>query len=116
MLQQLESLSTRFIFFPVFLSFGGLCVAMQTVAVTAASGLKTGSYLPAKITQAAISLICSYFTSVILFPGEKKPSGLLIFFSILIVTAYGIYAGNSGKKPLENLRRIVYNDPTLHTR
>lgn len=55
----------RFILCACFLSFGGLCVAMQTISVTRKSAV--GYYFPGKIIQTFISLILSSVLQLFLF-------------------------------------------------
>lgn len=56
----------RFVMSAVFLSFGGLCVYLQTASVT--SGLGTGYYFPGKLLQACISFFICYVLQYLLFP------------------------------------------------
>ena len=56
-LMEIESIQLRFVLFSVFLGFGGICVAMQTHAVT--EGMDASLYLPGKILQALFSAILS---------------------------------------------------------
>ena len=58
-LTQIENLSCRFMAASVFLSFGGICVWMQTVSVCRKLNMKR--YLPIKLLQACISLTLSLF-------------------------------------------------------
>ncbi len=56
-LTEIEPLGLRLLLGSLFLSFGGLCVTLQTASV--AGSVDTGLYLPGKITQAAVStLLC----------------------------------------------------------
>lgn len=55
MLAQIGDMQTRFILCSVFLSFGGLCVTMQTYSVT--EGIDASLYLPGKIKQAVVSAL-----------------------------------------------------------
>ena len=55
----------RFVVCCGILSFGGLCVFMQTMSVTGKLGL--GMYLPGKLIQACISLILGYTFQIFLF-------------------------------------------------
>lgn len=56
-LQSVENLSVRFVLCSVMLSFGGLCVAMQTASVI--GELSFQAYLLGKLTQTIISLLLS---------------------------------------------------------
>lgn len=60
----------RFILCSGMLAFGGLCVTMQTVSVTAELGL--GQYIPGKFTQALISMILSIAVQKLLFPAGDQ--------------------------------------------
>jgi sporulation integral membrane protein YlbJ len=65
-LSQVESISSRFLLFSVFLSFGGLCVALQTHAVLWGSDLVLRPYLLGKVVQGAVScLICALVIPVL---------------------------------------------------
>ncbi len=59
----------RFVFASCFLSLGGICVAMQTVAVTKQTG--RGFYFPGKLLQCAISFILSVICQYVLFPANQ---------------------------------------------
>ena len=60
----------RFILCSGMLAFGGLCVTMQTISVTAELGL--GQYIPGKFTQALISMILSIAVQKLLFPAGDQ--------------------------------------------
>ena len=66
----------------VFLSFGGVCVFLQTVSVT--PGLGTGMYFPGKILQALISLGISAIIQPLLFPGTSTLSATLSVILLLL--------------------------------
>ena len=55
----------RFLAASTLLSFGGICVLMQTRAVTGSLGIK--SYLKGKLLQALISLILSFALGAFIF-------------------------------------------------
>lgn len=57
-LSEVQDISLRFVLCSLFLSFGGLCVTMQTASVI--GDLPLRSYLLGKVTQTAISLILSF--------------------------------------------------------
>lgn len=69
-LMSIESEGLKFILSSCFLSFGGLCVIMQTSAVTKELGIR--SYITGKIMQCSISLILSTLSQWILFPPQSK--------------------------------------------
>lgn len=69
----------RFLLAVLFLNFGGICVGMQTVSVTAALG--TGWYFPGKLLQTGIGLLLCGVIIPGLYPGCSIP--FLIPFSLL---------------------------------
>ena len=60
----------RFIACACLLSFGGLCVGMQTISVTKRLG--TGMYFPGKLLQCIISCCLSLCLQGFLFPQETQ--------------------------------------------
>ena len=85
-LSAIDSEATRFLLCSCMLSFGGLCVWMQTISVT--GNLHTGLYLPGKILQTALSGLLSMVIAPILFPGEAsiRPTVITLFFSLIGIT------------------------------
>ena len=67
-LNMMDCEGMRLILASVFLGFGGICVAMQTVSVTARAGLDTGLYFPGKILQAVISALLACPAALLLYP------------------------------------------------
>ena len=72
------------------LSFGGLCIFLQTASVTGDLGL--GDYFPGKILQSMISIVLSTFAQYILFDVQNRMSlifvvipALLTIFSVTII-------------------------------
>lgn len=65
MLNKLQTQGAIFIIAGSMLSFGGLCVLLQTVSVTKTIGL--GMYFPGKLLQTCITLLLSYFIQPFLF-------------------------------------------------
>ena len=113
-LQEIQSIASRFVIFSVFLSFGGLCVTMQTAGVIdTVGGILTG-YLPAKITQAAINLIISSLLMMAIFPNEPRIRPSFLFAAGIIIIAYRLTVNQ--KNILENCKAMMYNGITLHTR
>lgn len=82
-LPQLHFDGLRFIFYSVFLAFGGLCVAMQTGSVTGSLGY--GMYFQGKFLQSGISFLMAALYQQAAFPyGTAVQIHPLIY---LIVTA-----------------------------
>ena len=69
-LNEISKEGLRFIICCGILSFGGLCVMMQTVSVTGKLGL--GMYLPGKLLQTGIALVMGYaFQHPLFHPSER---------------------------------------------
>ena len=83
-LSSVENTELRFLICAAMLSFGGLCVTMQTVSVT--QGLRLRFYFPGKFLQTAVSV----FLSWVILPKASIcpiiPAAALIF--ILFFGAY----------------------------
>lgn len=65
-LSYLGNEAVRFLFATFFLTFGGLCVAMQTAAIVGDLSMKT--YCRGKAVQVCISLLLASFAQSLLFP------------------------------------------------
>lgn len=91
-LLSVHSIGLRFILASAFLSFGGICVHIQTFSVT--NGLQKHIYITAKILQAAISTLISAILQLIIFPYKLRflPStshiSTILFISLLIALAF----------------------------
>lgn len=84
-LLSIHSVALRFLFFSVFLSFGSLCVTMQTLAI---SGVDIRLYLSEKLLQTLLSMLLSTIFSFFLF--TDLPSAVYISVA-LCVTIVGIF-------------------------
>lgn len=76
-LEELPSEGLRFLLCGCMLSFGGLCVGMQTVSVTYPIG--TGLYFPGKLLQLLFTFFGCGITQAVLFPTSEKtniPAGI----------------------------------------
>lgn len=85
-LLSVENPGLRFVLCSLFLGFGGLCVLMQTVSVTAKPGL--GSYIPGKLLQSCISFLLSALAQLLLFPEGSRwriPTGILSAVSAFLL-------------------------------
>ena len=85
-LQSIHQESVRFVVCAGFLSFGGLCVAMQTISVTGQLG--TGMYFPGKLLQCAISFLLAGIAQHLLYRQANNlllPCGLLCCLVLYIV-------------------------------
>ncbi len=107
MLHKLPQEGLRFIFASFMLSFGGLCVMMQTRSVTLELGF--GCYFPGKALQTLITTTLSVILQPVIFSEENvfqipmAAYGMLIIFTIII-----IYLVKT-KKVVAFGRRMLYN-------
>lgn len=72
----------RFILCAMMLSFGGICIILQTYSVTTQTGL--GMYLPGKALQTWISFLLSLPAIVFLYPGQMKLDTILCLLALPI--------------------------------
>ena len=81
-INQIPSESLQFLICSGILSFGGICVSMQTLSVTEDLSLRL--YFPGKILQAAISMFICWllFPSALIIPTVLIPVILLCIFSL----------------------------------
>lgn len=93
----------RFVFSSLFLSFGGLCVGMQTIAAT--GDLGTGWYFPGKILQTVFSLTLSAVTAQYLFGNETMSILFICAAFAMMVIIFTI-----SKKTVAFLDNRVYNN------
>ena len=70
-LQNISSDAVRFLVAGLFLSFGGICVMLQTASVTGILGM--GMYWKGKAIQSLVTAILCLFLSPALFPGQDHP-------------------------------------------
>ena len=82
-----ESEGLRFILCAGFLAFGGLCITMQTLSVTAPVGM--GMYLPGKLLQLLISLLLAAVYQQFFFSGDANCHVNPVFY-LLLVTIGGV--------------------------
>lgn len=109
-LKEIPLPGTRFILSSCMVSFGGLCVLMQTVSVTEHIGL--GQYIPGKLFQFAVSFLASTAIQPLLYPSTMRCSvnpwllcGAVIY---LILTTTFIFARKS-KKVVAFHNKMLYN-------
>ena len=100
-LSQMSSHTSRFILSSAFLSFGGLCVLLQTVSVTVELGL--GLYTPGKLMQTSLSILlsivfCAFFFhefTIAWLPVSCACIVLIIYFHRYSEKRYGNPAENT---------------------
>lgn len=82
-LSAVENSGLRFLICASLLSFGGLCVTLQTRSV--ASVVNQRKYLPRKCVQALFSFIVAYIIQHFFFPAEEKAPLPWLFTAALMV-------------------------------
>lgn len=94
LLPLIRPMPLRFILCSGMLSFGGICVTLQTAS--AASKLGLGLYLPGKILQLSISILLSAILQIFLFPDPISPIiPAVLAFIILGIVYFTILRKNS---------------------
>lgn len=89
-LSQVTTQGLRFVVASTMLSFGGICVLLQTASVTGKLGI--GQYLTGKVLQTAFSLILSVIMQNFLFSSADKLYIPVIWMLILIIFCIVIVA------------------------
>lgn len=95
-LPQIGCIGLRMSVFALLMSFGGLCVAMQTASVC--EGLGMGLYLPGKVCQSAVSLLLSIPAQLLLPSEERWACGAVpMVVCCTICVGYRFFAGKIQK-------------------
>lgn len=98
----------RFVISAGILSFGGLCVFMQTLAVTGTLG--AGLYFPGKILQCLISLVLSSIAQFGLFSAERRVQLAIVIAPAVILLVYLVVSKlQHYKKTVAIPRQLMYN-------
>ncbi len=107
LLRELTKPGLQFVLASFLLSFGGLCVCMQTYSATSALGL--GYYFPGKILQAILSVTMSLILQSWLFTKEEQfyVPLFLLFLSVIPVVFAAIFYRR--KKVVAIRRGMLYN-------
>ena len=107
MLSKIPLAGLRFLMASFMLSFGGLCVGMQTISAT--EGLGSGYYFPGKVLQALFSVLISYCLQIFLFTSSElflvNTYGLILFVIFLFLHILLLRR----KKVVAIGRRMLYN-------
>lgn len=106
-LSEVESEPMRFLICNVLLSFGGICVWMQTISVTHELG--TGSYILGKILQTLISIVLSFILLPFIFSNEGYNILPALSFLLVSVTAFLFIYLRNRKKEVAFSAKSVYN-------
>ena len=82
-LGELPCVSQRFLYAALFLSFGGVCVSMQTASVIGKLPLK--AYISGKLLQTVISFVLASTAQMILFPEDHMELSVPLLISITLL-------------------------------
>ena len=85
MLRNITSTGSRLIMAALFLSFGGICVPMQTASAVSSAGLSLTHYFPGKSLQAALSMGFAYLLQMFLPIEDQTTAEELPFYGIVFV-------------------------------
>lgn len=107
-LETIEPVGMRFIIASFILTFGGLCVAMQTASVI--EGLDIKSYLAGKMIQSVCSVFLSSIIQTILFQGsDSLPSiNAIMNITALLLSFITLYI-HILKKRVDFRSKVIYN-------
>ncbi len=98
-LLELENTGLKMLLCSGFLSFGGLCVTLQTRSV--AMGADTSLYLPGKATQAALSMLLCLPVQLLLSPSERLE---LPLWAVTLCAGVCVFYGYGQRKRQNNSR------------
>ena len=100
MLRQVSNTGLRLILASLFLSFGGLCVMLQTTSVLEPTGITLWEYFPGKCLQSAVSMIIAIVAQFLL-PAEERISAqaiaMLLPIFLVFLAIYSIHVYNGQK-------------------
>lgn len=101
-LRMIPNEAVKMILCTTFLSFGGICVCMQTMSVVGTLGIR--SYLKGKLLQTVISGILAAVAVGIIFPGNKWMLTTALLLLSLLICWKQIF-----KKSVAFRREMIYN-------
>jgi len=107
LLQDIPTEGTRFVFASIILAAGGLCVGMQTLSVTKATGI--GYYFPGKALQTLLSFLLSIFVQPILFHGTEIFHISIPWIAVLILGVALLCLVLRRKKVVAFRKGLLYN-------
>ena len=101
-LSTITNVGLRFILCAGLLSFGGLCVAMQTISISGTLG--TGYYFPGKLIQGCLSIVIAYFLQNIVFTGTNiftlPQYWMLVPFAGIVLSLFIIHPRKNNSRNL----------------
>lgn len=108
-LVEISSQYSQFIMFCVMLSFGGVCVAMQSKTIVRETDLSFRFYFPGKFAQASISyLLCTMVCPLIFGRSEWRPNLPIMITAITCCILYRYFSKKS-KLNIAFDTKIMYN-------
>ncbi|MBR5022146.1 MAG: hypothetical protein IKY18_02965 [Oscillospiraceae bacterium] len=107
MLKNISNEGMRFLLAGIILSFGGLCVGMQTTTVT--EGLGTGRYFPGKVLQTILTIpLCLLIQPILFRKSEAIFVSLPTFIGLIFCILLYVFILRR-KKVVEFSARLLYN-------
>ena len=110
-LKNISSEGMRFILCSYFLSFGGICVFLQTTTV--ATKLNCRTYIRGKALQSILSLLISTALHYFLFPVESRANIPIVVIVALCIAGFILTGRISCKKGIAFPQEMVYNTKKL---
>lgn len=97
-LDQIQCIGLRFVSAAALLSFGGLCVSMQTVSACAPLALKT--YYFAKVIQTGCAVVLAFFTQKLILPPTDQLTLPAVFtlLASVVLAFFAVICRESEKK------------------
>ena len=106
-LKEISSEGLRFVLCCTFLSFGGVCVAMQTASVSGGLGCLT--YLQGKLLQCTISFLLSCLLQNVLYSQVNRGDIPIPLILVALPAALALSGWISPKKAIAFLFPMMYN-------
>lgn len=111
-LSSIESQPEKYLLCNIFLSFGGLCITMQTSSVS--TPLRIKKYLKLKVAQCAIAGTIAYLLLPVVYKESNLSSIAILRYPAGIITI--IFASIIFKKTVAFLKKLLYNGKKSYTR
>lgn len=108
-LTELPTQGARLLFFALFSGFGGLCVCLQTLSITAGTKGLMELYLPGKLLQGCLCLLLATAAQFLFPPHQRLFQLVPVLLSGAMVGIFYILARKKQKKGVAFQRKLVYN-------
>ncbi len=102
-LSELNGQGLRFILACGFLTFGGLCILMQTASV--AKDLDIRSYIHGKLLQTTVSIALAALLQLCIFPSSERTGNVFLFIIPAVIIILSCFV----KKSVEKRFQPLYN-------